>query len=219
MKDYPTDRIRNLALIGHGGTGKTSFAEAALFVSGAINRLGKVEEGTTTSDFDPDELKRKVSINASLLPCEWDGYKINLIDAPGYADFIGDAYSALAAADSAVVVVCAASGVQVGTEQAWDMVMQRGMPRAILINRLDRENADFTSTLRQVQSELSKRCVAVQLPVGSEHALQGVVDLVEMKAYLGEKGSEAPIPEDMATDVEALRAELLKPSQRTMRTS
>ena len=210
MKDYPTDRIRNLALIGHGGTGKTSFAEAALFVSGAINRLGKVEEGTTTSDFDPDELKRKVSINASLLPCEWDGYKINLIDAPGYADFIGDAYSALAAADSAVVVVCAASGVQVGTEQAWDMVMQRGMPRAILINRLDRENADFTSTLRQVQSELSKRCVAVQLPVGSEHALQGVVDLVEMKAYLGEKGSEAPIPEDMATDVEALRAELLE---------
>ena len=138
MKDYPTDRIRNLALIGHGGTGKTSFAEAALFVSGAINRLGKVEEGTTTSDFDPDELKRKVSINASLLPCEWDGYKINLIDAPGYADFIGDAYSALAATDAAVIVVCGASGVQVGTELAWDMVTERGLPRAILLNRLEK---------------------------------------------------------------------------------
>ena len=210
MKDYPTDRIRNLALIGHGGTGKTSFAEAALFVSGAVNRLGKVEDGTTTSDFDPDELKRKVSINASLLPCEWDGYKLNLIDAPGYADFIGDAYSALAAADAALVVVCAASGVQVGTEQAWDMVNDRGMPRAILVNRLDRENADFMRTLRQAQSALSKRCVAVQLPIGSEHNLQGVIDLVDMKAYVGDKGSEAPIPEDMAADVEALRAELLE---------
>src|SRR5690606_28732940 len=210
MKDYPTERIRNLALIGHGGTGKTSFAEAALLVSGATTRLGKGDDGTTTSDCDADELKRKVSINASLIPCEWDGYKLNIIDAPGYADFIGDAYSALAAADSAVITVCASSGVQVGTEQAWDMVNERGMPRAILINRLDRENADFMGTLNQIQSQLSKRCVAVQLPVGSEHDLQGVVDLVEMKAYLGDKGSEASIPDEMMSDVEALRAELLE---------
>ncbi len=210
MKDYPTDRIRNLALIGHGGTGKTSFAEAALFVSGAINRLGKVEDGTTTSDFDPDELKRKVSINASLLPCEWDGYKINIIDAPGYADFIGDAYSALAAADVGVIVVCGASGVQVGTDQAWDMVNERGMPRAILINRLDRENADFSRTLSQVQAELSKRCVAVQLPIGSQDSLQGVIDLVDMKAYLGEKGSESAIPDDLRAEVDTLRAALLE---------
>src|SRR5581483_7173478 len=121
MKDYPTEKIRNLVLIGHGGTGKTSLAEAALFVSGAINRMGRVEEGTTTSDFDPDEVKRKVSINASVLPLEWKDHKVNLIDAPGYADFIGDACSGLAAADAAAIVVCAASGVQVGTEQAWDM--------------------------------------------------------------------------------------------------
>ena len=111
MKDYPTEKIRNIVLLGHGGTGKTSFAEAALFVSGAINRLGKVDDGTTTSDFDPDEQKRKVSINASLLPVEWAGHKLNIIDSPGYADFIGDAYSGLAAADSAVVVVCGASSV------------------------------------------------------------------------------------------------------------
>ena len=210
MKDYPPERIRNIALIGHGGTGKTSLAEAALFVSGAIGRLGKVDDGTTASDFDPDELKRRVSINASLLPVEWDGHKLNIIDAPGYADFVGDAYSALAAADAAVVVVCGASGVQVGTEQAWDMVTDRALPRAILINRLDRENADFSRTLRQVQSELSKRCVAVQLPIGSQDSLQGVVDLVTMKAYVGEKGSEAAIPEDMGGDVEPLRAELLE---------
>src|SRR5690606_1198433 len=151
----------------HGGTGKTSLAEAALYVSGAIGRLGRVDDGTTTSDFDPDEIKRKVSINASLVPVEWKGHKLNIIDAPGYADFIGDAYSALAAADVALSVVDASAGVQVGTEQAWDMVEEREMPRAILVNRLDRENADFNGTLRQLQSELSKRCVAVELPIGS----------------------------------------------------
>jgi elongation factor G len=210
MKDYPTEKIRNLVLLGHGGTGKTSFAEAALFVSGAIGRLGKVDDGTTTSDFDPDEVKRKVSINASLLPVEWNGYKLNVIDAPGYADFIGDAYSGLAAADSAVIVVCAASGVQVGTEQAWDMAIDRGVPRAVLINRLDRENANFGEALRQVQSELSKRCVAVQLPIGSQDSFQGVIDLINMKAYLGEKGTEAEVPADMAGEVETLRAQLLE---------
>ena len=147
MKEYSTEKIRNIVLLGHGGTGKTSFAEAALFVSGAITRLGKVEEGTTASDFEPDEVKRKVSINASLLPVEWKDRKINLIDSPGYADFIGDAYSGLAAADTAVIVVCAASGVQVGTELAWEMADEAGKPRAILINRLDRENANFETTL------------------------------------------------------------------------
>ena len=122
MKAYPTEKIRNLVLLGHGGTGKTSFAEAALFAGGAISRLGRVDDGTTTSDFDPDEIKRKVSINASLLPIEWKDRKLNLIDAPGYADFIGDAYSGLAAADAALIVVCAAAGVQVGTELAWRRV-------------------------------------------------------------------------------------------------
>jgi elongation factor G len=210
MKDYPTEKIRNIALIGHGGTGKTSLAEAALFVSGAIGRLGRVDDGTTASDFDPDEIKRKVSINASLIPVEWDGHKVNIIDAPGYADFIGDAYSAIAAADAAVVVVDCSGGVQVGTELAWDMVLDHALPRAVLINRLDRENADFTATLRQVQTELSKRCVAVQLPVGTEHDFKGVVDLVAMKAYMGDKAAEGPIPEELAGEVEALRAELLE---------
>jgi len=208
MKDYPTEKIRNLVLLGHGGTGKTSFAEAALFVSGAINRLGKVEEGTTASDFDPDEVKRKVSINASLLPAEWQGYKLNLIDSPGYADFIGDAYGAIAAADMAVLVVCAVSGVQVGSELAWDI--SHGKPRAVLINRMDRENADFSAALRQVQAEMSRRCVPLFLPIGAQDAFAGVVDLVEMKAYMGEKGTEADVPAGMAGEIETLRGQLME---------
>ncbi|HLF72519.1 MAG TPA: elongation factor G [Dehalococcoidia bacterium] len=210
MKAYPTEKIRNLVLLGHGGTGKTSFAEAALFVSGAINRLGKVDEGTTTSDFDPDEVKRKVSINLSLVPLEWKDTKINLIDAPGYADFLGEAYSGLAAADAAVVVVCAAAGVQVGTELAWNIAGNRGVARAVLINRLDRENANFAETLRQVQSDLGKRCVPVQLPIGSEDAFAGVIDLVEMKAYMGDKATEAEIPANLQGDVDAARSQLLE---------
>jgi elongation factor G len=208
MKEYPTEKIRNLVLLGHGGTGKTSLAEAALFVSGATTRLGKVDDGTTASDFDPDEVKRKVSVNASLLPIEWSGHKLNIIDAPGYADFIGDAYGAMTAADMAVITVCAVSGVQVGSELAWEI--SEGKPRAVLINRMDRENADFSAALQQAQSELGRACVALYLPIGSQDAFNGVVDLVEQKAYVGEKGTEAPVPADMAGDIETLRAQLME---------
>jgi elongation factor G len=210
MKEYSTEKIRNIVLLGHGGTGKTSFAEAALFVSGAISRLGKVEEGTTASDFEPDEVKRKVSINASLLPIEWKDRKINLIDSPGYADFIGDAYSGLAAADTAVIVVCAASGVQVGTELAWEMAREAGNPRAILINRLDRENANFDEALSQVRAQLSRKAVALQLPIGTQHSFSGVVDLIDGKAYSGEKAAAGDAPGDMASALEAARGALME---------
>jgi elongation factor G len=210
MKDYPTERIRNLVLLGHGGTGKTSLTEAALFVGGAITRLGRVDDGTTTSDFDPDEVKRKVSINASIAPVEWRDHKLNMIDAPGYADFIGDAYSGLAAADTAVIVVCAASGVQVGTELAWEMAGRRGVPRAVFINRIDRENADFNETLSQVQSALGRRCVPVQLPIGSQDSYQGVVGLISKKAYIGEKAAEADAPADLEAEIETLRSQLME---------
>ena len=208
MKEYETEKIRNFVLVGHGSTGKTSLFEAALFVSGGINRLGRVDDGTTTSDFDPDEVKRKVSINASLAPCEWKETKINLIDAPGYADFIGDAYGGRAAADTALIVVCAASGVQVGTELAWQMA--EGRSRAVIINRLDRENADFDETLNQVQSVLGRRCIAVQLPIGSQDAFEGVIDLVSQKAYMGEKATEAEPPAALAGRIEALRSQLME---------
>ena len=210
MKEYSTEKIRNIVLLGHGGTGKTSFAEAALFVSGAINRLGKVEDGTTASDFEPDEVKRKVSINASLLPVEWKDRKINLIDSPGYADFIGDAYSGLAAADTAVIVVCAASGVQVGTELAWEMADEAGKPRAILINRLDRENANFDTTLAAINSQLSRKAVAVQLPIGTQHSFSGIVDLIDGKSYSGEKATAGDAPADMASAIETARAALME---------
>lgn len=210
MKEYGTEKIRNLVLMGHGGTGKTSLSEAALFISGAINRLGRVDDGTTTSDFDPDEVKRKVSINASILPVEWKDYKFNIIDAPGYADFIGDAFSALAAADAAVIVVCAASGVQVGTETAWKAVEQRGKSRAVFINRLDRENADFSATLEQVQNMLSKRAVPVHMPIGSQESLAGVIDLVDKQAYMGEKATPAAAPAELMPEVDRLRDQLLE---------
>ena len=129
MKDYKTEDIRNVVLIGHGGTGKTTLAEAMLFASGAINRLGRVEEGTTTSDFDPDEIKRTISINLALLPCEWKDKKINVIDAPGYADFVGEMKAAIHAADAAVVLVDASAGVEVGTEHSWAL-RRRSRPAA-----------------------------------------------------------------------------------------
>ena len=169
-----------------------------------------MDDGTTTSDFDPDEVKRKVSINASIAPVEWKDHKVNIIDAPGYADFIGDAYSGLAAADTAVIVVCAASGVQVGTELAWQMAERRGLPKAIFINRIDRENANFEETLQQVQAQLSRHCVPVQLPIGSQDTFQGVVGLISKKAYLGEKATEADAPADLAGQIETLRAQLME---------
>jgi elongation factor G len=210
MKEYGTEKIRNLVLLGHGGTGKTSLSEAALFVSGAINRLGRVDDGTTTSDYDPDEIKRKVSINASIVPCEWKDHKINLIDAPGYADFIGDAYGALAASDAAVIVVCAASGVQVGTETAWKAADSRGVSRAVFINRLDRENANFTEALQQVQNVLSKRAVPVHMPIGSQDSLKGIIDLVDKQAYMGDKATPAEAPAEMMGEIDRLRDQLLE---------
>ena len=147
MKEYRSDEIRNAVLVGHGSTGKTALSEAALYVSGATNRLGKIEDGTTTSDYDPDEVKRGFSINLSLLPCEWKGNKINLIDTPGYADFVGEVKAGLSAADVALLVVCAASGVQVGTESALGFIAERDLPIIVFVNRMDRENADFAETL------------------------------------------------------------------------
>src|SRR3990172_5000437 len=147
MKEYPPEKIRNLAVIGHGGTGKTSLAEAMLFATGATTRLGRAEDGTTVSDWDPDEHKRGISVNVSLVPCEWQGLKVNVVDAPGYADFMGEAKCALRAADLGLIVVCGASGLQVGTEFAWQFADELSLPRAVFINRMDRENADFARTL------------------------------------------------------------------------
>ena len=210
MKDYKTEDIRNVALVGHGSTGKTSLAEAMLFSSGAIGRLGRVDEGTTVSDFDPDENKRKISINLSLLPCEWKGKKLNIIDTPGYADFVGEMKTGLRAADAAIVVVCAASGVEVGTEHSWAFADERSLPRMVVVNRMDRENADFFQTLSRLQSFFGKRCAPLQLPIGAQSSFEGVVDLLTLKSFRGEKESEGAVPDSLSDQVARYREQLVE---------
>jgi elongation factor G len=210
MKEYQPDKIRNVVVLGHGGTGKTSFGESALFASGAINRLGRVDEGNTTSDYDEDEKKRQISISLSVLPCEWNGHKINLIDTPGYADFLGEVKAGVRAADAALVLVDAVSGVEVGTDLAWSHTDEQDMPRFVLINRMDRENADFAEAVRQVQERFGKRCLPLQVPVGAHDSFQGVVDLLEQQAYLGDKGQAGNIPESAAPDVANYRDQLIE---------
>lgn len=218
MKDYATDKLRNVALISHGSAGKTSLTEALLYSSGGSDRLGRVDEGNTVADYDPDEIKRKITINTSLVPCEWTGHKVNLLDTPGYADFIGDVVSALRVADAALVVVCAVSGVEVNTGRVWHMAEERELPRLIFINKLDRENAHFDKTLAQIQAELSPRAIALQLPIGSESAFRGIIDLVNMKAFLfanGGKLEEAPIPDDLVASANAHREKLIEAAAET----
>jgi elongation factor G len=200
VKVYSSEQIRNIALLSHSGAGKTSLAEAMLFDCGAIPRMGRVEDGTTTSDFDPDETKRKISLNLSLLPVEWQTTKINVLDTPGYADFVGEVCEALNVADAALLVICGSSGVEVGTEQDWKKAQDRKLPTAILINKLDRENADFYRVLEQAKARLHAPVVAVQLPIGRESGFQGVVNLITRRAHVIRNGKESveDPPADMA---------------------
>ncbi len=210
MPQYNLDNIRNVVLLSHSGAGKTSASEAMLFTAGAIKRLGKVEDGTTTSDYDPDEAKRQISINLSLLPCQWKETKINLLDTPGYADFIGEVKAAMRVVEGAVIMVCAASGVEVGTEQAWAYCEQDALPRLIFINKMDRENADFSKTVGQIQSKFGARCLPVQLPIGAQDKFEGIVDLLTMKAYTGTEAKEAEISESLKSQVDSFREKLIE---------
>jgi elongation factor G len=203
-------QIRNVVLLSHQGAGKTSLTESMLFTSGAIQRLGSVEDGTATSDYDPLEAERHMGINLSLLPFEWQGTKLNLIDTPGYADFIGEVRSGLRVTEGAIVVVCAASGVEVGTEQIWGDAEKGNLPRFIFVNKMDRDNADFFSTLEGIQAKLSPRCLPLQLPIGSQSDFQGIVDLVTMKAYIGTALNEAEIPSTLQEQAAASREKLVE---------
>mgnify|MGYP001142843998 CR=1 FL=1 len=203
-------QIRNVVLLSHHGAGKTSLAESMLFTSGAISRLGNVENGTTTSDYDPYEVERHMSINLSLLTQDWKGTKLNLIDTPGYADFISEMKSALRVSEGAVIVICAASGVEVGTEQMWDDAEKMNLPRLIFINKMDRENADFFHTLEGIQTNLAARCLPVQLPIGSQSDFQGIVDLVTMKSYIGSTLQEAELPSELLEKAKSYREKLVE---------
>jgi len=210
MQKYGLDNIRNLVLLSHSGAGKTSLSEAILFGAGAISRLGKVDDGTTTSDYDPDEVKRKISINLSLLPCEWKQTKLNLIDTPGYSDFVGEVKAAMRVSEGAVIAVCAASGVEVGTEQVWTYCEEAELPRLILVNKMDRENADFYRTVKEIESNFGSKCVPVQLPIGAQDSFEGIVDLLAMKSYTGSQAKEGEIPSSLQNEVESFRGKLVE---------
>ncbi|MGE5404363.1 MAG: elongation factor G [Candidatus Saccharibacteria bacterium] len=212
MKVYPTPQIRNIAVIAHGGSGKTSLTEAMLFNTGASSRLGKVDDGNTVSDYLPEEVKRKMSISTSLVPCEYRDCKINLLDTPGFADFFGEVKSALRVADNALVVFSAvAGGVEVQTELYWEEA--KNIPKVAFINKMDRENANFEKTLDAMREKFSGTIVPIQIPIGAESNFKGVVDLIKMKALMFEAGGkykEADIPADMMSDVEVYKEQLIE---------
>ncbi len=210
MKDYKVDQLRNVVLLGHGGSGKTSLSEAMLFDSGATTRLGKVEEGTTVSDFDPEEQRRRISVNTSVIPVEWKDHKLNILDAPGYADFVGDVKGSVRVADAAVIVVDASAGVEVGTELVWGYVEETNLPRVVLMSKLDRENTSFDRSLAQVREAFHGNFVPLQMPIGSQADFQGVVDLVTMTAYLGPKGNLGDVPADLQTQAATYRQHLIE---------
>jgi len=205
-------KIRNIGFAGHGGVGKTSLVEAILFACGAVNRLGKVEDGTTTTDFDPDEIKRKISLNTAVAYCDWKGHRFNLVDTPGYGDFVADARGGLRVVGGAVIVVDGVAGVQVQTEKVWKFANEYGLPRVVVINRLDRERADFFRTLESLQKRLKGRLCPLQVPVGSEAGFSGVVDLVAMKAYTtaGGKTTEVEIPGELMDTAKSHREKLVE---------
>jgi elongation factor G len=206
-------KIRNVAVVGHRGTGKTSLVEAMLFQAGATNRLGTVEAGTTVSDYDEEEQRRGMSLAASLTHLEWQGRKINLIDTPGDTGFQADTIAGLHVVEGALVVVSGVMGVEVNTSRVWNRAEELGLSRVVFVNMLDRERADFFRTLEALQAQLSPRCVAIQLPIGAEHELTGVVDLLHNCAYLdpagAREGDPAPIPDELAATAAEYREKLL----------
>ncbi len=215
MKDYSADKIRNIAMIGHGSSGKTSLTSTFLFDAGSTSRLTKVEKGNTVTDYDPEEIERNISINSSPCHLDWQGNKVNIIDCPGYTNFLWDTRASLRAVDAGVVLVCCASGVEVGTEKVWEMLDEFNLPRIIVINKLDRENADFQRTLDSIHQFFGRQAIPVQLPIGEEKNFSGIVDLLTQKAYIFEKDEsgkfkEVDISEDMKADVEKKAEELME---------
>ena len=214
MKDYNYKNLRNVGLIGHGATGKTSLAEALLFYTNNTDRLGKVEEGTTIMDYEQEERKRGISLSTSIASFEQENTKINIVDMPGYFDFQGEMYQGMRAVDIATIVVCAVSGVQVGTEKAWDYCEKIKLPRAFFINKMDRENANFEKTLEQIQEKFGMGIIPIQYPIGKENEFNGIVDIIsktalkyDLKTY---KTEEIDIPEEMIEKIEEYKQMIME---------
>jgi len=204
---YEGKHIRNVGIVGHGGSGKTSLVSAILFDTGATNRLGRVDDGNAPTDYDEDEIERKITISAKLAFCEWNKTKINMLDTPGFGNFIQEARGALRVADAAIVVVDAVSGVMVQTEKAWGYAEEFQLPRLIVVNRMDRDTASFERSLNSIQQRLGRMCVPIQVPLGEERAFKGVVDIVQMKAYSYQADSSGKLSEGAIPDAVAARAQ------------
>jgi elongation factor G len=227
LKNYPREKIRNIGVVAHGGAGKTSLVEAMLYNTGAITRLGRVEDGTTTADYHPEEINRKVTIHLSLVPCDWQDCKLNILDTPGYADFIGEVYSALRVVDTALFVVSAVDGVEVQTEVIWEYAARAGLPALVFVNKMDRENANFFNVLTELKDKLKANFVPVQLPVsqalGSQDAhptdFTGIVDLITQKVYTypdnGKSHQEIPVPDDLKETMASYHEKLVEAAVET----
>lgn len=212
MKRYSGGAIRNIAVAGHQGSGKTSLVEAMLFDTGAIDRLGRVDDGSAKTDFDPEEQRRQISINLALAPVEWRDHKINLLDAPGYLDFLGEVGSAMRVADAAVIVISAPAGVEVGAEAAWELATEHQLPRLIFVNKMDRENADFTRVMESIRAVFGSRCVPIQAPIGQEAGFSGVVDVLRQVAVTGSgrDTQRGPVPAECEARVAEIREALME---------
>jgi elongation factor G len=204
-----SEKIRNIVLLSHSGAGKTSLAEVMLFNAKATGRLGKVDDGTTVSDYDPEESKRKISINLSVLPFEWKDTKVNILDTPGYPDFVAEVKSGISVCEGAVIVVCAASSVEVGTEQVWDYIDGK-LPAFIFINKMDRDNANFYDTMKDINAKFGAKCAPVQLPIGSQKEFKGYVDLITKKAFAADSAGEIEVPSDLQSQVDSYRDKLIE---------
>jgi len=217
MKQYTADRIRNVAMAGHGGSGKTTLAEHLLYLAGHIDRIGSIESGNTVSDFDPEEIRRKISLSTSLLPIEWNDYKINLLDVPGFPDFIGELYSALRVVDTVLLVVPAQAEIEVGFENAWELCEQYQLPRIIFVNKMERDNADHTTLIQNLRATYGNRIVPVQVPIGVQTNFQGVVDVLHNKAYLGKERdiTAREVPAELHAEVQQVREQLMEAAAET----
>ena len=210
MKEYSSKNIRNVALVSHSGSGKTILTEAFLHFTGATTRMGKIEEGNTVSDFDEEEVRRTISLYSTVIPVEYKDTKINLLDTPGYTDFVGEMISALSVADSAMIVVDSVSGFEVGTELAWNYCNKFNLPRFVVINKMDRENADYTKAFDSVQSNSEARLLTVQIPIGEKQEFKGVIDLLSMKAFMAGDKTGTEMPADLKAAAEDARTALVE---------
>lgn len=214
MKDFTTDQIRNVVIVGHGTTGKSSLVEAMLYDAGEISRMGSISDGNTTMDHSPDEVKRQISINLGVGHCAWRDCKLNLVDTPGYDDFIGDLYAGISVADGAALVMSGMTGVEGGTERAWDLLRERNVPTILIINMMDKEHADFHKVVAMAQERLSEKAVPLQIPLGDGVDFKGIVDLFQMKAYVysgaDKKPTESEIPDGLRAEAESIREKMIE---------